>query len=149
MIYKLNLTVPEHLLPAIINGDESGLGEDGLRQLARLDREAQEFVDGFGLDENMEGPHWHYTDVADSLDEFGENDLGGLRGRTVEVEVVVVLRPCAECSVGGVTYRLIDDGTLDTVIERRETLRLSQEDMAQFRDESGTLYLQALARDME
>jgi len=69
--------VLEALLPALMNGDTSGLTDQESSSLAEFeDRET------YGID------NWHWSAWLDHCEEFAECEVLGVRGRTVELHLV-------------------------------------------------------------
>lgn len=68
--------IADHLLPSLINSDDSGLSNKEIKQL-------DEWIKHQGLPENG-----HWSVIEDDTDEFGEDEVSGLRSSVTKVSWV-------------------------------------------------------------
>jgi hypothetical protein len=69
--------VGQHFLPALINGDETGLSHNEIVWLNEFEKKETR-----GL------VNWHWSYNPDHSKEFGECEITGVRGATVELHLV-------------------------------------------------------------
>jgi len=81
----VNYTVAEHYLPYLINDDASGL-EDDSKELQELDGWMINTVEAaYDAPEGYKFSHFSYDD---NVDEFGIDEVSGLRGRVTTIQAI-------------------------------------------------------------
>ena len=81
----IDYTVAEHYLPYLINGDSSGLEED---ELSSIDGWMINTIEAaYDVPEGYEFAHFSYDE---NLDEFGVDEVSGLRGRVTTIQALFV-----------------------------------------------------------
>ena len=87
-----NYKIAEHFISALINGDMSGLEDDEQTQFERWEEQARA---------NAHGEGWtsgHWTDVADSGEDWGRCDVSGLFAMRCTVRLMIYKQDAAPCA---------------------------------------------------
>lgn len=85
MFKTYEVTIPVHLLPAIVNGDTSGLTDDDERELAEYETDMQIIRE----QEKATAAHISLPDDIDSASYFGRSSYSRLVGTVVDCEYLV------------------------------------------------------------
>lgn len=84
--------IAEHFLSALIDGDETGLEDDEQTQFEQWESQARADAHGEG---------WtigHWTDVADSAEDWGRCDVTGLFAMRCTVRLMIYKQDAAPCA---------------------------------------------------
>lgn len=92
-ITTITYTIPEFLLPALINGDTSGLEDDEMLALDRLEDSARECLESH----NARSCHWSPNDEYGSF-ALDHDAVGILACDCVEVDLVLVGAEEEQCN---------------------------------------------------
>ena len=81
----VNYTIAEHYLPYLINDDASGLDD---RELESIDGWMINTIEAaYDVPEGYEFAHFSHDD---NVDEFGVDEVSGLRGRVTTIQALFV-----------------------------------------------------------